>query len=133
MISFLKNLNSKPRALFIIDGFGALVSAFFIGFVLVKFQPFIGLSKSTLYFLAVFPTILIVYNVYCYFRNPIKVLVCLKIIAFLNLFYCFLSIAIILYNYNSITKLGLFYFGLEILVLLLLFRLEFSVVHKISN
>lgn len=132
MISFLKNLNSKPRGLFIIDGFGALVSAFFIGFVLVKFQPFIGLSKSTLYFLAVFPTILIVYNVYCYFKNPIKVLVFLKIIAFLNLFYCFLSIAIILYNYNSITKLGLFYFGLEILMLILLIRLEFSVVHKIS-
>lgn len=133
MISFLKNLNSKPRTLFIIDGLGALVSAFFIGFVLVKFQPFIGLSKSTLYFLAVFPIILIVYNVYFYFRNPIKVLFCLKIIAFLNLFYCFLSIAIILYNYNSITKLGLLYFGLEILMLILLIRLEFSVVHKISN
>lgn len=133
LISIFKNIKSKPRVLFVIDGLGALFSAFFIGFVLVKFQPFIGLSKTTLVFLAVFPSIFFVYNVYCYFRTPIKVLAFLRVIAVLNLFYCFLSIAIVLCNYNLITKLGLLYFGLEIMVLLFLIRLEFFVVYKLSD
>ena len=57
-------LNSKK--LFLIDGFGAIISAFLLGVVLVKFQEKIGVPVSVLYLLATIPVFFAAYDFYCY-------------------------------------------------------------------
>ena len=134
MFIYLANkINIRPKTLFLIDGFGALFSAFFLGIVLVKFQIFIGIPISALYFLTIFPVIFLVYNLYCFQKKKLNVVFCLKAIAILNSFYCLLSFLVVSYHYNTITKLGLLYFGLEIFVIILLIFIEFSLVFKLKK
>ena len=45
----------NPKKLFLIDGFGAIISAFLLGVVLVKFEEKIGVPVSVLYLLATIP------------------------------------------------------------------------------
>ncbi len=53
MVPNLRTL--KPKQLFLLDAFGALLSAFFLGFVLVKYQVYIGMPENVLYILALIP------------------------------------------------------------------------------
>ena len=68
---FEKTINkftSTPKQLFILDGLGALLSAFLLGVVLVKLESVFGIPKNTLYFLAFLPCLFAIYDFYCYFQ-----------------------------------------------------------------
>ena len=84
--------NANPRRLFLIDGFGALLSAILLGIVLIKFETIFGIPKSTLYFLASLPCLFAIYDFYCFFGMNDKLSGSLNRIAIINLFYCCLSI-----------------------------------------
>ena len=71
-MDFQKLLNKAaavPRKLFIIDGLGALMSTFFLAIVLLKLEVYFGIPPSALYFLAVFPLIFVLYDLFSYFQN----------------------------------------------------------------
>ncbi len=100
----MKNRFKEPvtkqlvRNLFLIDGFGALISAIMLGTVLVEFQPHFGRLISTLYFLAVLPCVFAVYDFYCSFVVKNELGAALKRIAFANLGYCCLSLRMAIYH-----------------------------------
>jgi len=101
-----------------------MVSAFFLGVVLVAFEPLVGMSKETLYVLAVIPCFFMVYSFGCYFflkanRKPF-----LRGIAIANLLYCFVTIWLLYCRYDSLTFWGCGYFLLELLILGILIRAE---------
>jgi len=112
------------RYLFLIDGFGALLSAFLLGVVLVKFQSFFGIPKSTLYFLAFLPCLFAVYDFYCYLNVKEQLGKFLKVIAFANLFYCGLSLGLAFYHSSMLTYLGWIYILLEILLVIIIAIIE---------
>jgi len=112
--------NTNPRVLFLIDGVGALLSAFLLGIVLVKFETIFGIPKSTLYFLASLPSLFAIYDFYCFFWLNNKLANYLYRIAFINLIYCCISIGLAVYHNNEITELGWTYILIEVLVIIAL-------------
>lgn len=117
-------LNINPKQLFLIDGIGALVSAFFLGIVLVRFESLIGMPKNILYFLAVLPCLFAVYSIYCHFLVKHSWRTFLKGIAIANLSYCVLTVSLVFIHYENLTVLGLGYFLVELVIIGILVTYE---------
>lgn len=120
----MKKISS--RKLLLIDGIGALVSALFLGVVLVILQPHIGMPVETLHLLAILAVIFAIYSFGSYFLLKGKWSYYLKIIALVNLSYCLLTLGLVIKHFQVLTALGLAYFGIEILIILILVRLELA-------
>jgi len=120
----------NPKKLFLIDGFGAILSAFLLGVVLVKFEEIFGIPTSVLYFLATIPIFFVIYDVFCYHKH-LKIGLLLKGIAVLNILYCCISIGLISYHFSSITILGWTYIIVEIILVSFLAMIEFRVGKRI--
>ncbi len=110
----------NPYKIFLIDGIGASLSVLFLGLLLLTFEAYFGMPKNVLYGLATLASILAVYSLSCYFFKVKNWRLFLKIVAFANLLYCCISLALMLYFYQKLTLLGLAYFlGEKIVVLIL--------------
>jgi len=113
---------TKPYHLFLIDGVGALVSIFFLGFVLVRLNHLVGIPINTLYILAAIPCFFFLFDVYSLYQaSPYRNL---KVIALLNLSYCLLSLALLVKDYSYITTLGWVYVIVEIIIVAYISRVE---------
>ena len=122
---------AKPftyKKLFLIDGLGALLSAFLLGVVLVRFQSTFGIPVNTLYLLAATPVVFAFYDLYCYFSQPKNPAPFLKAIAFANLAYCVLSLALAYSHQQELTLLGWAYIVGEVFIVvgLAIFELRFA-------
>lgn len=129
----LNSMTSNPRKLFLIDGLGAILSAFLIGIVLVKFENLFGIPQHSLYFLALFPCFFAIYDFYCFLKVIKNLDLFLKGIAIANLVYCFISIGLISYHYKCVTYLGWIYIILEILILIALAIWQLKTASQIIN
>jgi hypothetical protein len=127
----IAHLYENPRKLFLIDGIGAVLSTFLLGVVLVRFEVFFGIPRSTLYTLATFPIILAVYDVYCYQKDTQKLSRLLKGIAMMNLLYCLISIGFALIHHQTISYWGCTYIIVEISILIFLAILELKVANRL--
>ena len=120
-------LKESPRKLFLIDGMGAILSAFLLGVVLVKLERVFGIPSSTLYILASFPILFAIYDYYCYRMVDNNLSKFIKGIAAFNLFYYCLSIGFALHHYQEITYFGWSYMILEIIIVFTLAIVELRV------
>lgn len=120
----------SPQKLFLIDGLGALLSAFLLGVVLVQFESIFGMPKTTLYLLAFIPCVFATYDTICYLKARDNDLLLLKGIAMANLSYCLLSIGMLFYHFEQLTWLGVLYFIGELIIVVLLANIQFSVASK---
>ena len=118
------------RTLFLIDGFGAMVSAFMLGFVLMNNQPLIGMPVEVMQILASIPCLFAMYSFAGRFIIKGRVEPYLKWIAIANLMYCLTTAALILLFFAELTTLGLYYFLIEIVVIVILSRAELIVAIK---
>lgn len=129
----LKSFTLNPKKLFLIDGLGAVLSAFLLGIILVKFESIIGIPPSTLYFLAVFPLLFAIYDFYCYQKKYNNLKSFLKGIAIVNLLYCCLSIGIAFYHRKTISNLGWTYIIVEIFIIIILSNFELTVAKQLAK
>lgn len=120
----------NPKILFIIDGLGALLSAFLLGVVLVQYESLFGMPQKTLYFLAFIPCLFAIYDLCCYLMVKKNTLLFLKGIAIANLLYCCLSVGFVVHHYGQLTKLGFAYFILELIVVLALVGIQLKIAFK---
>jgi hypothetical protein len=120
--------NTYLKKLFLLDGFGALLSAFLLGIVLVKLETYFGIPKQSLYFLAALPVLFALYDFYCYFKIEENLGKFLKGIAIVNILYCCLSIAFAFHHYQSITYLGWAYIIGEIIIVVAIAIVELRAV-----
>ena len=123
----------NPRTLFIIDGFGALLSAFLLGVVLTRFESAFGMPRKVLYFLAFLPCIFAIYDFSCYLRIRGNWGRFLRAIAIANLIYCGISIGFVWHHYQKLTNLGLIYFLTELAIVLLLAGIELRTAASLST
>ena len=123
----------KPQKLFIIDGVGAILSAFLLGVVLTKFERIFGIPSETLYFLAVLPLFFALYDWYCYQSKNQNIGLLLIGIAALNVLYCLISIGLIIHHFETTTVFGWIYILIETIVVLILATIEFKVATKIKK
>ena len=126
--TFFNKLISSKKQLFIIDGLGALLTAFCLVAVLAPFEGTFGMPKRILYFLAVPACIFFLYSLCCYFFVTKNSGLYLKAIAIANLLYCLSTVVLVFIKYESLTKYGLAYFLLEVLVIILLVSVELRAV-----
>ena len=127
MQRLVNSFKSNPKRLFIIDGLGALFSAFMLGIVLVRHQSLFGIPISVLYILASLPIVFAFLDLTFYIFGQKQLGRFLIIIALINIFYCFISLGFAFYHYNSLTTLGWAYILIEILIVLTLANIEFKV------
>lgn len=125
--------SSDPKKLFLIDGLGALLSAFLLVVILVRWESLFGIPRFTLYFLAVLPCFFAAYDFLYYFKILTNYGKSLKMIAIVNLLYCLLSTSLATYHYQSITYLGWSYIILEIMIVLVIAKVEWKAATQMSN
>lgn len=112
----IQRTKDNPKKLFLIDGFGAILSTLLLGIVLVELENIFGIPKSTLYFLALLPSLFASYDFYCYYKIHKYLAIYLKGIAITNLIYCCLSLGLAIYHREEIKSLGWIYISIEILI-----------------
>lgn len=126
----LQKIKITPTNLFLLDALGALISAFLLSFVLVKLKSIIGMPVEVLYILAAVPAVFALYSFSCFFFVRERWRPFLKLIAIANSVYCLVSLAMIFYHYEELTKLGIAYFLVEIVIVLLLVGVEWRVASR---
>ena len=123
-------LKLKAKQFFLADAIGALLSAVMLGIVLVNLQHLIGLPLQHLYLLAGLALLFFTYSIFNYLRMSDNWSRYLKIIAWTNLLYCLFTFAVVAYYFQDIQRLGMIYFGLEILVIIFLASIELKLATK---
>lgn len=117
----------KHKKIFLIDSLGALISAFFLGIVLVRFEIAVGIPKEVLIILAILACVLALYSFINYLFVIKSWQFYIRIIALVNLVYCCLTIGFLTYFHGKITVLGCAYFFIEIIIILILANIEINV------
>jgi len=120
----------NPRKLFLLDGMGAIVSAFLLGVVLMKLEEFVGMPKEKLFYLAIAPCFFAAYSLFCYLRKRKHWRKLLSIIAVANTIYCLITFSHLFICSDQLTYLGYFYFITEIIIVMSLVYVEFKVSFK---
>lgn len=103
------------RRLFLLDGLGAVLSAFMHGVILVSLESIIGMPSNVLFVLAAVACIFAFYSLLCSCRIGENWRPFLKAIAVLNLLFCIASFGLMIYFYQHLTVWGVLYFAGEII------------------
>lgn len=130
MARFIPSHNISPHKIFLLDGFGALLSAACLGLGLAHFPDIFGAPQDILYPLAGVACGFAVYSFACYFAAPVRWRPYLAGIATANTLYGFLTLWLVFGADLDLPLLGQTYFVLELLVLAGLIFLEFSIVAR---
>lgn len=115
------------RNIFLLDGVGALISTLFLGIILPYNYELIGLPKSTLYFLSIFPLLFCFYSFGCFTKIKTLKPYHYFVIAFLNLSYCTITVFTVARFLGGFTDLGYIYFLIELIIILILAAYEMKV------
>jgi hypothetical protein len=131
----IAKLSANPKLLFLVDSFGAVLTAICLGVVLPIFHELIGLPEPTLYLLAILACFYGSFSVFSYFFLSRQIKLCLRIIGAANLFYCCLVISLIIFLFKSVTIPGLIYFSIEVVIIavLAITELKLSCMLKPAN
>jgi hypothetical protein len=124
MKQILNKLKRNPKKVFLIDALGALLSFFSFIFVLNPLETYFGLPTSTLIVLSVIALGLFFYSFNCFKLIKLNWTPYLKIIIILNSIYTMFSIGLIFFHFNELTFLGVSYFVIEIVVIMLILIVE---------
>ncbi len=122
----------KPKNIFLLDSFGALITSILLFFTLRNFNDFFGLSKDIFEYLSIIAFIFFIYSINCYFLVKQNWKSFLKIICTANILYCILTFGILIFNYESISIFGIIYFLAEIVVIIGLVVLEMKIIKSKS-
>ncbi len=117
------------QKIFLIDGFGALLSALFL-WIISNYEHIFGISQNIIFSLLILPILFSVYSFYNYFFIKKNWQLFLKIIAILNIFYCILTLFLVVLHFNSLTFLGVLYFVLESVIIIILASIELKIALK---
>ena len=122
-----------PKRLFLIDGIGAIVSAFLLGVVLMRFNAVIGLSKCILNFLALIPCCFAIYSTLCHLLIKEHWKPYLMCIAIFNILYCCLTLCVMIYYSGQLKAMAWLYFIGEIIIVITLAIIELRCAFSIDR
>lgn len=123
----IHGFKKNPKKLFLADGVGAMLTAFLIIALLVPFNEWFKMPLKALYILATMATAFGIYSVCCYLLVGNNWKPYLLLIAFANLLYCFATIALVVYYYQTLTILAVIYFFSELMIMGCLLTIELMV------
>ncbi len=126
---FLKD----PRKIFLLDSFGALVTAICIGVIMVQFNSLFNIPVKILYTLASIAVFLCIYSFSVFKIFPKKWPMLLKFLSQMNLAYCIITVLMLLTFRQSITAWSMAYFTCEIVIILILVSFEQRLVSRFKQ
>ncbi len=124
ILSIIDQLKAKPKRIFLIDGLGALLTAFFLGIILASFENSFGMPKTILYILSIIACLFAFYSFCSSFFATSHWRHLLKWLIIANAIYCCLTIGLVFHFFQNLRILGLFYFLLELIVMISLIFFE---------
>ena len=122
--------NIPIKQWFIIDGVGACLSALLLLTVLWNLQELFGIPTRVLMLLVVPPVIFAAYDAYCWFSQSSFAARRLRNMAMANLAYIGFSLSLLLLHLDEITTWGVLYLVGEMIVVFILYLLEWKVSAK---
>jgi len=131
MKNLIAQFASAPKKLFLFDGIGAMLSWAILFLILIPNHQMIGIPAATLKFLATFPILFAAFDAIVSYLRPKSFKPFINIVIALNVGYCALTLSHILMFSSTISWIGAVYFVSEILIILLLVRIEFKVLKKL--
>lgn len=126
-------LVKSPKTLFLIDGLGALLTAFLLFVILKNFNEYVGVPQNILTYLSIIPMIFCVYSLTCFFFLKENWTPFIRAIGIANLSYCLVTMILLIVYYTFLTPLGITYFLLELLIICVLVYIELSVATRIQQ
>jgi FtsH-binding integral membrane protein len=123
----VERLARSPRALFLVDGVGALVTALLVGVVLPTLGEHIGTPRPVLRALALTAAVFAAYSLTCAATRPTRWPGYLRGIALANAGYCLVTAALLIRFSATLQALDWLYFVGEIVVVCALVTLELRV------
>ena len=111
--------------IFLIDAIGAFISTLFLALILPQFESLIGVGQKTLLYLAIGATLLTIYSFLCFKFKKINNALYLKLIMIFNSLYVLITLYLVFIKSKETTVLGQIYFGIEILIIILLIWIEY--------
>lgn len=121
-------INTYPKIIFLVDGFGALLTAFFLFGVLRPFEETFGMPRDVLTFLSLIALVFAVYSFYCYFFLKGNLKTFLFGISIANFMYSCLTLSLVYFFYSELTVLGVGYFLAEVAVVMGLVLVEWKLI-----
>lgn len=125
--------SENPKRLFMLDGMGAILSAFLLGIVFVELESVFGIPRPTLYFLALLSLFIFSCDIYYSKVKIVNDSPFLRAIALMNLTYSFISIGMVIYYFNKVTYLGVAYILIEVLIIISLAIIELKVARNLNS
>lgn len=119
-------LTEHPRKLFLVDSMGALLTTAQLFFVLRPFHLYFGMDEGMLTQLSVFTTCFFIYSMVCFLFLKRRWAPFIKAIAIANLFYCILTMCILVMYFKELTLIGVTYIFIEAMVICTLVYVEFK-------
>jgi hypothetical protein len=128
---FEKILNTlNPRQLFLLDALGALLTAVLLGLVLTNLETIFGMPPEVLYNLSFVALGFFIYSLTCFLLKIKNWQPFLRFIAILNLLYCCLTAVLVIQLNSKLTVLGILYFVIEIIIVVVLAIIELKYAAK---
>lgn len=121
----------KPKAIFLVDSIGAFLSAFCLLIISRFYINYFGINPSILQLLTILPIVFCIFSACCYLLVKRSYKPFIQIIALANLLYGLITLILMGTQFAEITFLGLSYFVLELMILVLIILLEFKIIHDI--
>ncbi|PQJ69644.1 hypothetical protein BTO14_16765 [Polaribacter butkevichii] len=115
--NFLNELKTNPKRFFLIDAFGALLTAISLFGILAQLEPYFGMPKKTLYLLSGIAFCLFIYSISCNKFIKLNCIPYLRILIISNIIYSLISLGLLIKYSEKITELGWVYFILELLII----------------
>jgi len=126
----IDKITTNSNKLFLIDSLGALISAFFLGVILVRFEETFGMPITVLYILSLVACVFTIYSICCCLLLVSNWRPYLKGITIANMIYCCFTIGLVFYFYQKLTFFGLIYFLVELVVLICVIIIEIIALSK---
>lgn len=125
--SVFTELTQNPKAMFLTDSAGALLSTIFL-FIIAKVFSGFGMPPTSVYILAGIAFMLYLYSLVCFFFMVERWKPYLALTIAGNILYSVLTIALMVHFSQQLQPLGWAYFVLELVVLYFLVYLEIKTV-----
>lgn len=122
-----------PRTLFLVDGLGAALTTFCLFMSVRNFYVYFGMPKYILTYLFLIVLVFCIYSTTCFFLLKRNWTPFIRVISIANLIYCVLTLIFLYIYFNELTKLGLTYFFIEIVIIIALVYVELNVATAIKK
>lgn len=123
----LNQLTEKPRLLFLIDSLGAFLTALMQSVLLLNCNEYFGMPPTILIYLSAIAICFFIYSAACSFLLKQHWTAFIIGISIANLFYCILTIGLLIFYYSLLKISDLVYFIAEIVIICGLVSIELNV------